>query len=149
MRCVWATTLAPPIARTRTWRVHVAAGGLKGIRLAALCGERADFQRYAAALAEEGDQMVPEQHAHYCLSIGLGSWRSGRLSRARAAYSRALTIAEDCQLYQELHAAEQSRAALDAGAPPSPPLRPTDQPPSPVLGQVIASIRSFVSAQLR
>jgi len=128
--------------------VHVRAG-LKGIRLAALCDEQADFERYAAALAEEGDQMLPEQHADYCLSLGLGYWRSGRLSRARAAYSRALTIAEDCQLYQELHDAEQSRTGLDAGAPPPPPLRPTDQPPSPVLAQVIASIRSFVSAQLR
>jgi tetratricopeptide (TPR) repeat protein len=128
--------------------VHVKAG-LKGIRLAALCGDQADFERYASALAEEGEQMLPEQHADYNLSLGLGYWRTGRFSRARTAYSRALQIAEDCQLYQELHDAEQARAALDAGAPPPPVLRPTDQPPSPELAKVIASIRAFVSAQLR
>jgi tetratricopeptide (TPR) repeat protein len=128
--------------------VHVAAG-LKGIRLAAQRGEVADFERYAKALAEEGDQMLPEQHADYNLSLGLGYWRSGRLSRAREAYTRALTIAEDCQLYQELHDAEQSRAGLDAGAPPPSRLLPTDQPPPPIVAQVIASIRAFVAAQLR
>ena len=126
--------------------VHVAAG-LKGIRLAAQCGERADFERYAAELAEEGEQMLPEQHADYNLSLGLGYWRGGRLALARQAYSRALTIAEDCQLYQELHDAEQSRAGLDAGAPPPPLRRPTDRPPSPELAKVIASIRAFVSAR--
>ena len=128
--------------------VHVAAG-LKGIRLAALCGEVADFERYAKELAEEGDQMLPEQHADYNLSLGLGYWRGGSIARARAAYTRALTIAEDCQLYQELHDAEQSRAALDAGAAPPPPLRPSDQPPPPRIAKVIESIRAFVAAQLR
>jgi tetratricopeptide (TPR) repeat protein len=127
--------------------VHVAVG-LKAIRLAVLCGEQADFERYAAALSEERDQMTPEQHADYNISLGLGYWRCGRIARARTAYARALSIAEDCQLYQELHDAEQSRAGLDAGAPPPAPLRSTDRPPPPAVARVIASIRAFVSAQL-
>lgn len=122
--------------------------GLKGIRLAVLCAEHKDFERYAEALADLGDQMLPEQHAEYSLSLGLGYWRSGRLTRARTAYARALSIAEDCQLYQQLHDAEQARAALDAGAPPPPPMRRNDEPPPPAIARVIASIRAFVAAQL-
>jgi tetratricopeptide (TPR) repeat protein len=127
--------------------IHVAVG-LKAIRLAVMRGEHAEFERYAAALSEEGEQMTPEQHADYNNSLGLGYWRSGRIARARTAYARALSIAEDCQLYQELHDAEQARAALDAGAPPPLPLRSTDRPPPPAVARVIASIRAFVSAQL-
>jgi tetratricopeptide (TPR) repeat protein len=128
--------------------VHVASG-LKGIRLAAQCGDQSDFERYTKALVEEGDQMLPEQHADYNLSLGLGYWRNGRLSRSRAAYSRALTIAEDCQLYQEIHDAEQARAGLEVGASPPPLVVPTDEPPPPVIAEVIASIRAYVAAQLR
>ena len=128
--------------------VHVASG-LKGIRLAAQCGDIPDFERYAKALIAEGDQMLPEQHADYNLSLGLGYWRNSRLSRARAAYARALNIAEDCQLYQEIHDAEQARAGLDVGAPPPPLVVPSDQPPTPRIAAVIASIRAYVAAQLR
>jgi tetratricopeptide (TPR) repeat protein len=123
---------------------RVVSCGLKGLRLAAQRGDAAEFEFYAARLARE--EMHPPQLAEYFLALGLGHWRRGRLSRARAAYSRAMRIGELYRQLQALHDAEQARSRLDAGVAPPPPLVATTAEPTAPVARVIAAIRTIYDA---
>jgi tetratricopeptide (TPR) repeat protein len=95
------------------------------------------FELYRRQLS--GVEMPPLLATSYQLFVGLGYRRFGDLSKARSFLERALTLAEQHALNQQLFDAEEALLQLDA---PQPPLR-TSRDVSLDLEEVACAIREL------
>jgi tetratricopeptide (TPR) repeat protein len=81
------------------------------MHLAVREGAETTFERYRRSLARE--PLPPRFAVDYCIYEAEGCWRFGRIEPARAAFERAISLAELHRLGEQVIEAEATRAALE------------------------------------
>jgi tetratricopeptide (TPR) repeat protein len=95
------------------------------MHLATIEGAETVFERHRKAMASES--LPPRLAVNFNINVGEGYRRFGRMPQARAAFDRAIVLAERHQLNRELIEAETARDAVV-----SEPVAPKAEPVEPV-----------------